>query len=78
MAVVGSIRAGLFADGQILIAKAVIDGIMALVMASSLGIGVALSAFSVQFHPEACSGPKDTSFLFDEFTALMRNRKGGK
>ena len=35
-------------------------------------------AFSVQFHPEACSGPKDTSFLFDEFTAMMRNRKGGK
>ena len=28
--------------------------------------------FSVQFHPEACSGPKDTSFLFDEFIAEMR------
>ncbi|MDO4188723.1 MAG: carbamoyl phosphate synthase small subunit [Lachnospiraceae bacterium] len=23
--------------------------------------------FSVQFHPEACAGPKDTSFLFDQF-----------
>lgn len=31
----------------------------------------ALKAFSVQFHPEACSGPLDTSFLFDRFTALM-------
>ena len=28
-------------------------------------------AFSVQFHPEACSGPKDTSFLFDEFISMM-------
>lgn len=24
-------------------------------------------AFSVQFHPEACSGPQDTAFLFDRF-----------
>ncbi len=31
----------------------------------------ALRAFSVQFHPEACSGPRDTSFLFDRFLALM-------
>jgi len=23
--------------------------------------------FSVQFHPEACGGPTDTSFLFDYF-----------
>ncbi len=23
--------------------------------------------FSVQFHPEACAGPEDTQFLFDEF-----------
>lgn len=33
-----------------------------------------LRAFTVQFHPEACGGPHDTSFLFDRFTALM---KGG-
>lgn len=32
------------------------------------------SAFSVQFHPEACSGPHDTSFLFDKFCGMM----GGK
>jgi carbamoyl-phosphate synthase small subunit len=24
-------------------------------------------SFSVQFHPEACGGPLDTSFLFDRF-----------
>ena len=28
-------------------------------------------AFTVQFHPEACAGPKDTAFLFDRFLALM-------
>ena len=33
-----------------------------------------LKAFTVQFHPEACTGPKDTSFLFDRFVNLM---KGG-
>ena len=27
--------------------------------------------FSRQFHPEACGGPKDTDFLFDEFTKMM-------
>lgn len=29
------------------------------------------NAFSVQFHPEACSGPTDTSFLFDRFLEMM-------
>ncbi|MDD6933722.1 MAG: gamma-glutamyl-gamma-aminobutyrate hydrolase family protein, partial [Bacteroidales bacterium] len=26
---------------------------------------------SVQFHPEACGGPKDTLFLFEEFLSLL-------
>ena len=30
-----------------------------------------LRAFTVQFHPEACGGPKDTSFLFDRFISLV-------
>lgn len=30
-------------------------------------------AFSVQFHPEACSGPLDTSFLFDRFVQLIND-----
>jgi carbamoyl-phosphate synthase small subunit len=30
-----------------------------------------MRAFTVQFHPEACAGPKDTAFLFDRFLALM-------
>ncbi len=27
--------------------------------------------FTVQFHPEACGGPKDTDFLFDRFMDMM-------
>ena len=30
-----------------------------------------LHAFSVQFHPEACSGPLDTKYLFDLFFTWM-------
>ena len=30
-----------------------------------------MPAFSVQFHPEACGGPLDTSFLFDKFISMM-------
>ncbi len=29
-------------------------------------------AFTVQFHPEACGGPHDASFLFENFIARMR------
>jgi carbamoyl-phosphate synthase small subunit len=28
-------------------------------------------AFSVQYHPEACPGPHDSRYLFDEFVASM-------
>ncbi len=31
-------------------------------------------AFSVQFHPEACGGPRDTNFLFDRFINLMNGK----
>jgi carbamoyl-phosphate synthase small subunit len=42
--------------------------------------GIALKGkpvFSVQYHPEASPGPRDSHYLFDRFVALMRaNRKG--
>lgn len=31
-----------------------------------------LSAFSVQYHPEAAPGPHDSQYLFDEFIGLMK------
>lgn len=33
------------------------------------------NAFSVQFHPEACGGPLDTGFLFDDFLQMMQTNK---
>ena len=35
------------------------------------------NAFTVQFHPEACAGPRDTSLLFDRFVETMLKAKGG-
>ena len=32
--------------------------------------------FSVQYHPEASPGPRDSHYLFRRFTNLMRERKG--
>ena len=28
---------------------------------------------TVQFHPEACPGPEDTAYLFDNFIKIMSN-----
>ena len=33
------------------------------------------NAFSVQFHPIACKGPQDTTFLYEAFTGLMAAAK---
>lgn len=40
--------------------------------------GIALTdkpVFSVQYHPEASPGPRDSHYLFQRFTDLMRKRK---
>lgn len=34
-----------------------------------------MPAFSVQFHPEACGGPRDTAFLFDKFIKMIEEGK---
>lgn len=34
-----------------------------------------IPALSVQFHPEACAGPQDTAFIFDEFVQMMEVQK---
>ena len=31
--------------------------------------------FSVQYHPESAPGPQDSAYLFDQFTALMEEKK---
>ena len=32
--------------------------------------------FTVQFHPEACPGPQDSSYLFDRFIDMMNKHEG--
>ena len=34
-----------------------------------------VNAFTVQFHPEACGGPHDANYLFDEFIARMKKER---
>ena len=36
---------------------------------------VGKNIFTVQFHPEACPGPKDSGVLFDEFIKMMEDKK---
>jgi len=47
MAIVGSLESGLTGNHQTLFAKSVLDGIASIILASTLGIGVAFSAVSV-------------------------------
>ena len=30
-----------------------------------------LPVYSVQYHPEACPGPKDSTYVFDKFLELL-------
>lgn len=34
-----------------------------------------LNAYTVQFHPEACGGPRDAAFLFDKFISNIKDGK---
>ncbi len=53
MAIVGAIEDGLTGNHEILFAKASLDGVISVVLASTLGIGVALSAVSVLVYQGA-------------------------
>ena len=38
-----------------------------------------LPVFSIQYHPEASPGPRDSTFYFDQFLRnIEANRKGGR
>lgn len=53
MAIVGAIEDGMAGNHEILFAKASLDGVISVVLASTLGIGVALSAVSVLVYQGA-------------------------
>jgi carbamoyl-phosphate synthase small subunit len=44
---------------------------------SNCGIALRdMPVFSVQYHPEASPGPRDSHYLFDRFIDLMRRKRG--
>lgn len=53
MAIVGSLNDGISHDPNILFAKSILDGIMAIVFASTLGIGTMLSCLSILVYQGA-------------------------
>ena len=62
--------------------RASLEGTPAIVTHESLNDGTvegialpSLSAFSVQFHPEASAGPHDTRHLFDRFIEMLEARR---
>lgn len=47
MAIVGSLESGLSGNHETLFAKSILDGVMSVILASTLGIGVSFSIFPV-------------------------------
>lgn len=55
MAIVGSIQEGISGDSGILLLKSVLDGVSAIIFASTLGLGVAFSALPVLIYQGSIS-----------------------
>lgn len=53
MAIMGALNSGLHGDHDVLLAKALIDGIISVLMASTLGMGIGFSAISVFLYQGA-------------------------
>ena len=76
MAIVGSLQSGLSMDHSTLIAKALIDGIAAVVIASSMGIGVMFSAILCLLYEGTITicarfiGPYLTDAVINEMTCV--------
>ena len=50
MGIMGSLREGLTGDPSILLAKALLDGVISVIMSTAMGVGVALSAIPVLLY----------------------------
>lgn len=78
MAILGSIENGLTGKYDILMIKSMLDGIMAMIFAASLGVGVLLSAASVFVYQGAISlGAGLLSAFFTEALLNDLNALGG-
>ncbi len=76
MAIVGAMDSGLRGDHSTLIAKSVLDGVMAIFFTTSMGIGVGLSAFAVLIYQGTiallamCLEPLLTQPIITEMSAV--------
>lgn len=78
MAIVGPIQDGLTGDAATLYAKSMLDGVSAVVFASTMGIGVALSAISVLLYQGAITLlAGQASGLFSEAVVREMTAVGG-
>ena len=69
MAIVGALNDGLRGDSRILLIKSTLDGITSVVLASSLGFGVAFSAVSILLYQGAIS--LGAEFLAPVFSGVV-------
>ena len=70
-----SMNHGFAVDSQGLPANAV-ETHVSLFDGSNCGLALqGRPVFSVQYHPEASPGPRDSHYLFERFVGLMRARK---
>lgn len=78
MAIVGSLESGLSGNHQTLFAKSIIDGITAIVFASTMGLGVIFSALSVFIYQGVItlSAAYLRQFLVPEVVAQMSSVGG--
>ncbi len=76
MAIVGALESGIQGNHETLFAKSVIDGFISIILASTLGIGVAFSAFAVLIYEGGiallANGVKDflTPQVINEMSAI--------
>ena len=76
MAIIGSFRAGVEGDYQLLLTKSVMDGFMAILLTASMGIGVAFSALIVLVYQGGLTllagwiSPWVSELMLSEITAV--------
>lgn len=78
MAIMGALESGLTQNHEILFAKSILDGVISVVLASTLGIGVVFSAFSVLVYQGAITLLAGSlSAVLTETVILQMSATGG-
>ncbi|MFW6293275.1 MAG: DUF554 domain-containing protein [Spirochaetota bacterium] len=76
LAIIGSFRAGVDGDYQLLLTKSVMDGFMSILLAASMGIGVAFSALVILVYQGGLTllarwiSPAVSELMLSEITAV--------